>query len=808
MVTIKGSLKSNHEEVNTLRKGTKQKLIKGWMAALIVLSSTLAPLPALAAATDISSNVTRIGGADQYATAALMAEKGWPSTCDNVVLSAGMNYSLVDALAAGPLAAALKAPILLTDGGQSLNTSARAELLRLKPKKVYITSGLAVIKPAVLEELKNLGITPVQLGGYDQYETSVNIAKEITKQGVNSSQVILAAGWVSPADALSIAPIAAAEGIPILTTTRDQLPASVRTYLESIKANVTDSYVVGGTAVVADAVKGRLPGKVTRYSGQTKYDTNVQILTGFAQDYSNDKVYVANGETLVDALAGVSLAAADKAPIVLVKQQLPQATADFVKLNMSTTNLIAMGGEAVVPTTGIKVLTSADTYAADKAALGSPDPKNPLALPDTVQITGDNVTLAHAKADYSVYLKGNNLTLSDVAVQGTVFIDPGASGTVTLDGVTAAKIVILSGDSIQLKDTNAKFLIVDKVQSRYTTMAILTADASSSVRLQLTGTTNIGSTLVRSSAIMDAQGGSLGEFSLTGSPGEIPVVELRGTFTQPIVVTGQVYLVAAADAVVPSVVIKTANPDQTVTLEGSFKAVDVQSRGKLDLAPNTNVETMKVIVKTVIMIPENSEVNSLDMGSTGSEAWGGGKANGETTSTSQPAPAAPTTPDSTSSGGGGAAPPAEDPTTPTTPTTQTKLTVSSIKVLASDNVTRQVASGDSVDFTGVKDSVRFTGLKLTTNQTSPDIVITSIRSKGAELISSGKSYSSKLDSNGVVSTSALLGGLNTGSDGLTLKSLRSLLGTGDLVFHGRITKSGYTDSDVITVTIHLGAHVS
>jgi putative cell wall-binding protein len=235
------------------------------LAAAVALSTTLTPL----AANADTSNVTRIGGYDKFETAALMAQKGWPGTSDNVVLSAGMNYNLVDALAAGPLAAKLNAPIILTDGGESLNSFAKAELQRLKPKKAYITSGTAVIKPAVINELIALGITPVPLGGYDQYETSVNIAQELAKQGVDISQVVLTGGWASPVDALSVSSIAAAQEMPILTTKQGQLPAVVKTYLDSIKAKVTDAYVIGGTAVVADAVTDQLPGKVSRYAGLT-----------------------------------------------------------------------------------------------------------------------------------------------------------------------------------------------------------------------------------------------------------------------------------------------------------------------------------------------------------------------------------------------------------------------------------------------------------------------------------------------------------------------------------------------------------
>jgi len=671
-----------------VKKKTKQRLVNGCLAAAVAFSTTLIPMadPGLAnAATPNALNsVTRIGGYDQYETAALIAQKGWAGTSDNVVLSSGMNYALVDALAAGPLAAQLKAPILLTDNGQTLSPAAKAELLRLKPKTVFLTSGTAVIKSSVLEELKAMGITPVQLGGFDQYETSVNIAKEMANQGMDISQVVLAAGWLTPADALSIAPIAAAQGTPILTTTKDQLPASVQTYLDSLKTQLTDSYVMGGTAVVSDAVKAALPGQVSRYYGETKYDTNLQILKSFAKDYKNDQVYVANGETLVDALSGVTLAAANGAPVLLVNQQLDTATKDFVKLNLSTTDMVALGGEVVVPSSGLADLTSAVMYTTDGATLGSSDPEKLAELTDSVQILGDNITFANAQADYSVYVKGDNITLTNVNVKGTVFVDPGDTGSATLDGVTAANIVILSGasDSIHLKNTKAN---------------VLTVDSSSNVHVDATGETAIGNTVVRTFAIVDANGGSIGVVTISSTPGQSPVVELRGTFTQDIVVAGNVTLKAAPDAVIPRVVVSTENPAQKVTLDGKFKAVQ-QTLGKVALAPNSTVDTLKATTKTEITIPVGSSIGSLDTGNTGTLVGGGGKANGETTSVTPvvppTTPTTPTTPPSTGGGGGGGG--GTDTPTPTTPAP----TVSSIKS-ATSGATIASISGNQIAITPI-----------------------------------------------------------------------------------------------------------
>lgn len=329
-----------------------QKIINTSLA--IGLAGVLCLSPQMAYATTADLSVSRFGGLDQYETSAKIAEQGWTGTSDAVVLSAGMTPNLVDALAAGPLSAKLKAPLILTDGGNQLNAWAKQELIRLKPSKAFITSGTAVIKPSVLVELKGMGITPVELGGYDQYETSVNVAKEMINQGAHVSQVVVAAGWATPADALSIAAIAATQGMPILATTHDALPPSVKSFLDSL-SGVTDSYVIGGTAVVGNTVQAQLPGTAHRYAGLTKYDTNIEVLKGFKNVLNNEKIYVANGETLVDALAGVPLAAQSSSAILLVAQKLSATSGEYVKLNLPS-EFVALGGQAVVPQSVIELL--------------------------------------------------------------------------------------------------------------------------------------------------------------------------------------------------------------------------------------------------------------------------------------------------------------------------------------------------------------------------------------------------------------------------------------------------------------------
>lgn len=413
--------------------------------------------------------VSRLGGGDQYETAAEIAGRGWPGTPDAVVIAAGMTPNLVDALAAGPLSAKLEAPLILTDGGNQLNAWAKQELQRLKPSKAFIISGTAVIKPSVLVELMGMGITPVELGGYDQYETSVNIAKEMIHQGVQVSQVVVAAGWTTSADALSIASIAAIQGIPILETTRDALPPSVKSFLDS-QVGITDSYVIGGTVVVGNTVQAQLPGTTHRYAGLTKYDTNIEVLKGFKDVLQKEKIYVANGETLVDALAGVPLAAQSSSAILLTDQTLLTTLDDYVLQNVPT-EVIALGGQAVVPESVIEHVMSTlpgsiqpvikvikiqmntvPAYNSDEISGSTLDMSG---TPDTTQVTGFSVTV-----DQSCDLQLNMIDkiIPLIGGQATrVNLDDLISGTHGGDGISLKTLRAFYGNTVTIEGELKKY---------------------------------------------------------------------------------------------------------------------------------------------------------------------------------------------------------------------------------------------------------------------------------------------------------------------------------------------------------------
>ena len=317
--------------------------------AIAGMALTMIPFNALAE----GAFPTRLAGVKAEQTAVAIADQtGWTGTA---ILASSTSYGMVDSLTAGPLSTVLKAPILLTEAGNTLNADTKAELTKLNVKTVYVTSGTAVISQEVINELKGMNITVESLGGIDRFETSVNIAKKMVTLGAKVSKAAVAYGWQYQ-DALSISSIASAQTESILLTDKDTIPPSVKAFLTENKSiNTTD--VIGGTAVISDAVKDQLP-SATRYFGNTAYDTNVAVLKAFDSVLKYDHVFIANGKTAVDAMTGAPLAAKYNASIVLTNGALNEGTNYVLNKQSSSSIATALGGTAVIPDSVLKGTTT------------------------------------------------------------------------------------------------------------------------------------------------------------------------------------------------------------------------------------------------------------------------------------------------------------------------------------------------------------------------------------------------------------------------------------------------------------------
>ncbi|CDX03420.1 N-acetylmuramoyl-L-alanine amidase LytC [Desulfitobacterium hafniense] len=284
-------------------------------------------------------NTIRLGGANRYETSVQISKNGWPDGSTYAVLATGNNYP--DALSAAPLAQKYDAPILLTD--KTLPQVTINELTRLKPTQIFICGGTGAISKTIENQLNSMGIITERLEGKDRYETSIAIAKKI---GVTSGELIVVNGY-EWSDALSVSPIAAKKGIPIVLTDKGSIPDSVKSFVNS--SNFSKTYLLGGTDLIGNQVKNVLP-NAERIIGSNKFERNINILKEFEDDLDLSKICIATGADFPDALSGSALAATLSSAIVLVdnnslKSVTSQYSADSL---IQTDDVYVFGLQAVV----------------------------------------------------------------------------------------------------------------------------------------------------------------------------------------------------------------------------------------------------------------------------------------------------------------------------------------------------------------------------------------------------------------------------------------------------------------------------
>ncbi|NMM64784.1 cell wall-binding repeat-containing protein [Clostridium sp. P21] len=295
--------------------------------------------------------VTRISGDNRYETSAKVATTNW-TTSHNVVLVSSEGYA--DAVSASALAKKLDAPILLTSS-DILSSETQTALETLKPSNIYIVGGTSSISQIIRDGLK-AKYTLIELSGLNRYETNLAVAKELVKLGVGASNVMVVGGE-GFADALSVAPIAAAKGQILLLANNNQ--SSMQPVINFVKDNKSTVTIVGTCEVISDSIKDAFGTNATRVNGGAdRFDTNLKVLMAFNSDLKNDKLYIANASPstpdnmYADALAASVLAGKYTAPIILVDKDGSAATTNSIRciqdIASKNTYVYIIGGNEVV----------------------------------------------------------------------------------------------------------------------------------------------------------------------------------------------------------------------------------------------------------------------------------------------------------------------------------------------------------------------------------------------------------------------------------------------------------------------------
>ncbi|MBC7265682.1 MAG: cell wall-binding repeat-containing protein [Coriobacteriia bacterium] len=269
--------------------------------------------------------VARIGGADRYATAAAIARAAFPSGCTTAVVTTGEDFP--DALASSALAGAVSGPVLLTRR-DSVPQPVTEALSALGARDVIVVGGPSAVSNDVVSTLAQAGLQVQRVAGDDRYGTAAAVAREVARRlGASyTGDAFVTRGDLFP-DALAAAPLAYANGIPVLLTRPGSMPAVTQAAAADI--GVARAWVVGGAAAVATDTASALGVPWTRIEGQDRYGTAAQMhRRALSEGWSDGgSVGIASGTAFPDGLTGAALAGAQRGFLLLARADLlPSAT--------------------------------------------------------------------------------------------------------------------------------------------------------------------------------------------------------------------------------------------------------------------------------------------------------------------------------------------------------------------------------------------------------------------------------------------------------------------------------------------------
>lgn len=335
--------------------------------------------------------VERVAGPERIATAVAVSQRGWDSAADVVLASAA---DFPDALAAGPLAASLDAPLLLTDPA-ALLAAVGTEIARLGAVRVTVVGGEDAVGKVVADALMASGLTVDRVAGATRYGTAAAVAARLGP----ADEAVLASGE-GFADALAAGALTAVEPVPVLLTPAATLADEAAAALAALGAARVD--LVGGEVAVSAAVAAgvaELGVEVDRLGGADRYQTSA-LVAGEALSRTGAEalpVVLATADVFPDALAAGPLAARLDGLLLTLPVEGPgSGTPSARLLRLAAPRLsgaLVVGGRLTAGGQDAVAATAADRLVARPAAqgtgVGAAATVDPLATGAAVEVLED-----------------------------------------------------------------------------------------------------------------------------------------------------------------------------------------------------------------------------------------------------------------------------------------------------------------------------------------------------------------------------------------------------------------------------------
>lgn len=269
-----------------LPDATRAALSRLQPKSILVLGGPGVVSDAVVAALNTFAPTTRLFGQSRYETAVAIS-RTFGSGVPVAYVATGRSFP--DALAAGAAAAAQGGPLLLVDTA-TIPSAVSAEIARLRPHRIVVAGGAAVVSDGVLAQLNAMapgGAT--RLWGADRFGTAAAISRAAFPSA-GSTHIATGLGF---ADAVAAVPAAARARGPLLLSAAAGLPSSTTAEIARLRPNHT--VVLGGPTVLADAVIEQ----AVAASGLTLIGPHAFRSDGFALQAVPDGYLAYNGDTIV-----------------------------------------------------------------------------------------------------------------------------------------------------------------------------------------------------------------------------------------------------------------------------------------------------------------------------------------------------------------------------------------------------------------------------------------------------------------------------------------------------------------------------
>ncbi|MEG7334833.1 N-acetylmuramoyl-L-alanine amidase [Bacillus sp. 0102A] len=282
------------------------------------------------------NSVKRVGGSNRYGTAVQISKQMY-SKASTAVIVGGSSYA--DAISAAPLAYQKNAPLLYTNTNK-LSYETKKRLKEMQTKSVIIVGGTPAVSSHTANQIKSLGISVKRIAGSNRYDTAARVARAMNA----TSKAVIVNGFFY-ADAPAVIPYAAKNGYPILFTNKTSINSATTSVIKDKK--IKSTVVIGGTGSISSRVYNKLPFPA-RISGSNRYELAANVVQKLNLSTSN--VYVSNGFSYPDSIAGATLAAKKKKAIILTNGKNLSTGARKVIGSKNMSNFSVIGSTPAIST--------------------------------------------------------------------------------------------------------------------------------------------------------------------------------------------------------------------------------------------------------------------------------------------------------------------------------------------------------------------------------------------------------------------------------------------------------------------------